>query len=111
MQMVLSVQAALNGLSHSEDLLMNGPSSETSPLCRAVTYDGHTVHVRICRWHSYGWHLEVIDASGNLTGWIEEFGTDEKALHEFYRTLLEEGIGDLVGDPSGFPCCGVQMSA
>lgn len=35
----------------------------------------------------------------------------EKALHEFYRTLLEEGIGDLVGDPSGFPCCGVQMSA
>lgn len=74
-----------------------------SPLCRAITHDGHTVYVRIHRSYSGGWNLEVVDANGNLTGWIEEFGSDKKALDELYRTLLEDGIGCLVGPPWSFP--------
>jgi hypothetical protein len=55
------------------------------------------VYVRIYRSDFDGWILEVADAFGNLTGWIEQFESDQKALDEFYRTLLEEGIRSLVG--------------
>ena len=85
-----------------EDLLKQDFSVEISPLSRAITHDGHTVFARISRSRSSEWTLEVVDAFGNFTGWIEMFGSDQKALDEFYRALLEEGIGSMVGRPSGF---------
>lgn len=73
-----------------------------SPLCRAIAHDGYSVYVRIYRYDSGGWILEVADAFGNFTGWIEPFESDQKALDEFNRTLLEEGIDSLVGPVSSF---------
>ena len=98
---MLTTQAGVDGVVPEADLLM-GSSLEISPLSRAITHDGHTVFAQIVRSQPSEWTLEVIDAFGNFTGWLEIFESDQKALDEFYRALLEEGIGSLVGGPSNF---------
>jgi len=47
--------------------------------------------------------VEVIDAFGNHTIWNDQFDTDQQALDEVSRTILDEGIGSLVSGPGGMP--------
>ncbi len=72
-----------------------------SPLQRAYSENDQTVKVYIYRMEGAAWTLEVVDMHGNSTVWDEEFETDQAALEEFFRTVAEEGIGVLVGEPSG----------
>ena len=44
-----------------------------------------------------GWFLEIIDELNNSTVWDDPFETDEKALVEVKKTILEEGILSLIG--------------
>lgn len=102
-----NIYTTLEGVSSSGDLSMEDCKPEISPLSRAITHEDHTVYVQISRWDSNSWSLEVIDAYGNLTGWLELFESDQKAVDEFYRALLEEGIRSMVdGDCS----CGSSSS-
>lgn len=73
-----------------------------SSLCRAITSSGHTVHVEIHRTEEGKWTLQVADGLGNVTAWLQEFESDEQALNEVYRTILEEGVAALVGPASSF---------
>jgi len=75
-----------------------------SSLCRTITSNGYTVHVGIYRTQEGKWTLEVVDQLGNITGWLEAFDSDERALDEVYRTILEEGVAALVGNASSFGC-------
>lgn len=77
---------------------MTDPVPKMSPLCRSVTSDGHTVRIEIYEGGAGGWILEVVDAYDNSTVWDEEFESDQKALDEANRTILEDGIGSLVGE-------------
>lgn len=40
------------------------------------------------------------DVFGNSTVWDDLFETDQAALDEFFRTIQEEGIASLIGEPS-----------
>ncbi|HEU4487257.1 MAG TPA: hypothetical protein VFR96_17365 [Povalibacter sp.] len=73
----------------------------TSPLCRSVTENGHTIRLDIYRGPDTGWTLEAIDSANNSTVWDDLFATDQAALDEAMRTIREEGIGSLVGPPDG----------
>jgi hypothetical protein len=72
---------------------------ETSPLCKSVTRDGITVHVKIYRLRGEGWSLEVIDQEGGSTVWDDTFANDQDAYVEFYRTLELEGMRSIVEPP------------
>ncbi|PPV04967.1 hypothetical protein XbrCFBP1976_19555 [Xanthomonas bromi] len=72
----------------------------TSPLCRSISANGHTVQVEIYRGPDTAWTLEVIDASNTSTVWDDLFATDRAALDEVLRTIRDEGIETLVG-PAG----------
>lgn len=72
----------------------------TSPLCRAVASDDHTVRVEIYAHDEGGWILEVVDEFNNSTVWDDSFATDQAALDEALRTIREEGIESLIGPPS-----------
>ena len=67
--------------------------------CRFVSSAGKTVQLEIYGTGNDDWLLEVVDAHGNSTCWDEPFETDDAALEEFERTLAEEGIQALIGDP------------
>jgi len=72
-----------------------------SPLCQDVRSDGETVEVAIYRGaEDKTWILEVVDEYGNSTVWDDEFATDNEALKEVLKTIDEEGIESLIGDPS-----------
>lgn len=81
----------------------NDPEIKMSPLCRSLTVEGHTVQVEIYEGDPGKWLLEVVDASGNSTVWNEQFDSDQQALEEVSKTILEEGIGSLIGSPDGAP--------
>lgn len=70
-----------------------------SQLCRAVTDKGHTVRLEIYRGLETEWSLEAVDAFNNSTVWDDLFPTDQAALDEALRTIREEGIESLVGEP------------
>lgn len=70
----------------------------TSPLCRSVTENGHTIRLDIYRGPDTGWTLEAVDSSNNSIVWDDLFATDQAALDEALRTIREEGIESLV-DP------------
>ena len=72
----------------------------TSPLCRAVTADGHTVRLEIYRGPDTEWTLEAVDELNNSTVWDDLFPTDQAALDEALRTIRDEGIESLIGSPS-----------
>ena len=75
---------------------MKEPELIMSPLCREISVEGHTLYIEIYRAQSRGWTLQVGDAQGNVTGWIEEFASDQEALDKVHCTILLEGIGSLV---------------
>ena len=71
----------------------------TSPLCRSITENGHTIRLDIYRGPDTDWTLEAVDSSNNSTVWDDLFSTDQAALDEALRTIREEGIESLVGPP------------
>ncbi len=71
-----------------------------SALCQDVTRDGKTVRVEIYEDGKGGWILEVVDEHRGSTVWDESFPTDQGALDEALRTIAEEGIESLIGEPS-----------
>ncbi|MDQ3287152.1 MAG: hypothetical protein M3Q42_02615 [Pseudomonadota bacterium] len=72
----------------------------TSPLCRSITEKGQTVRVEIYRGPDTGWTLEVVDELNTSTVWDDMFATDQAALDEALRTILDEGIECLIGPPA-----------
>jgi len=70
-----------------------------SPLTQSVTRDGKTVQVDIYENGEGGWLLEVVDEYWNSTVWDEPFTTDQAALAEALKTIEEDGIESLIGDP------------
>ena len=76
------------------------PSAERSPLCQSLTKDGHTVKIEIYQGDDPGkWILEVVDQFWNSTVWDDQFDSDQQALDEVQKTVREEGIESLIGDP------------
>ncbi|MGL1835188.1 UPF0149 family protein, partial [Rhodocyclaceae bacterium SMB388] len=71
-----------------------------SPLQQYYTVGTHTVEICIYRMPHTAWTLEVIDEHGNSTVWDDEFGTDQAALDEVMRTIRDDGIRSLIGEPS-----------
>lgn len=75
----------------------------SSPLCRKVTANRHTVRVEIYQSGEGGWILEVVDEFNNSTVWDDPFPTDQSALDEALRTIRDEGIESLIGPPNVRP--------
>ena len=71
-----------------------------SPLQQTYTVGKHKIEIQIYRMPHTAWALEVLDIYGNSTVWDEEFATDQAALDEVLRTIREEGIETLIGEPS-----------
>lgn len=74
-----------------------------SPLSQLVTRDGKTVRIDIYEDGEGGWLLEVVDEYWNSSVWEEAFATDQAALDEALKTLDEEGIESLIGEPPAIP--------
>jgi uncharacterized protein len=77
------------------------PAPRLSPLSQSVTRDGKTVQIDIYENGEGGWLLEVVDDYGNSTVWDDSFTSDRDALDEALKTIDEDGIGSLIGAPSG----------
>ena len=71
-----------------------------SPLSQSVTRDSKTVQIEIYEDGQGGWILEVEDDYRNSTVWDDSFATDRAALEEALRTIDEQGIDALIGEPS-----------
>lgn len=68
------------------------PHLVTSSLSCKVTRDGISLEVGIYRLETEtGWSLEVINAAGTSIVWDDLFPTEEAALAEFERTVVDEG--------------------
>lgn len=75
---------------------------EVSPLSQQISSGGRTVSVEIYRLEGEtSWALEVVDEYNNSTVWDDTFETDSAALTEAKKTILEEGIGVLIGPKNG----------
>ncbi|MCL1556380.1 hypothetical protein M3O38_13560 [Xanthomonas nasturtii] len=72
-----------------------------SPLCQSITEKGQTVRLEIYRGPDSDWTLEAVDSFNNSTVWDDLFTTDQAALDEGLRTIREDGIASLIGQPSG----------
>ena len=70
-----------------------------SPLQQHHTVGALTVEICIYRSPETAWSLEVVDEYGNSTVWEDEFETDQAALDEVIRTIHEDGIESLIGEP------------
>lgn len=82
-----------------------------SPLCQDVTRDGKTVRVEIYEDGKGGWILEVVDQNHTSTVWDDSFPSDQAALDEALRTIDDEGISPLIGDPPHAPASGHPSGA
>lgn len=71
-----------------------------SPLQQHYTVGGHTVEICIYHMPDTAWTLEVVDEHGNSTVWNDEFETDQAALDEVMRTIRDDGIESLIGEPT-----------
>lgn len=71
-----------------------------SPLQQHYTVGDDTVEICIYRMPQTSWALEVIDEHGNSTVWDDEFETDQAAFDEVMRTIREDGIASMIGEPS-----------
>ena len=72
---------------------------EFSPLCQAVSRDGKTVQVTIYGDGEGKWILEIEDGYGTSCIWNDLFDTDQLALDEAFKTIDEDGIDSLIGQP------------
>lgn len=70
-----------------------------SALCRPIASGADTVQVHIYQGDPGKWLLEVEDKFGNSTVWDDQFDTDQLALDEVMKTISEEGIESLIGEP------------
>jgi hypothetical protein len=80
--------------------MTNEPELIYSPLEQTYTSSGKSVEINIYRLPDTGWTIEVVDQHGNSTVWDGEFATDQLAFDEVMRTISEEGIDVLIGEPS-----------
>lgn len=71
-----------------------------SPLQQTYTISNKSIEIEIYRQPDTDWTLEVVDEHGNSTVWDDEFATDQLAFDEVMRTIAEEGIDALIGEPS-----------
>lgn len=78
----------------------DNPRPLHSPLAQSLTRDGKTVQIEIYEDGEGGWLLEVVDEHGSSTVRDDPFQCDRDALDEALRTIEEEGIESLIGDPS-----------
>ncbi|MCC6632483.1 MAG: hypothetical protein IT482_10500 [Gammaproteobacteria bacterium] len=76
------------------------PELVVSPLSRTVTKDERSVEVQIYRIEPGQWVLEAVDEFQNSTVWDDQFDTDQQALDELMRTIADDGIGALIGEPA-----------
>lgn len=67
--------------------------------CQSISRDGKAVQLEIYSTGQNDWILEAVDEHGNSTVWDGLFDTDKAAFEEFNRTLSEEGIEALIGEP------------
>jgi uncharacterized protein len=70
-----------------------------SPLQQTYTINDKSIEIQIYRLPDTGWTTEVVDAYGNSTVWNGEFATDQLAFDEVMRTIAEDGIDSLIGEP------------
>ena len=66
-----------------------------------MTRDGKTVQIDIYENGEGGWLLEVVDEHWNSVVWDASFASDREALDKALITIEHEGIGALIGSPSG----------
>ena len=67
-----------------------------SPLTRAHSAEGHSLHIQIYRSAGSPWILEIEDELGTSTVWDEPFETDTAALEAAFLAIDEEGIHHFV---------------
>ena len=72
-----------------------------SPLSGEIPSGGKSVQVDIYEHENGGWILEVVDEYNNSTVWDDTFETDSAALTEAKKSILAEGIDDLIGPEDG----------
>jgi len=70
-----------------------------SPLSQTLTRDDKSIEVYIYDDGNSGWLLETVDQYGNSVVWDLAFATDTEALDEVLKTIEEEGIDVLIGQP------------
>ena len=64
-----------------------------SPLQQRHTSNGHTVEICIYKLEQdEEWLLELVDAGGTSTVWVEKFPTDQAALEEALRSIAVDGV-------------------
>ena len=66
-----------------------------------MTRDGKTVQIDIYENGEGGWLLEVVDEHWNSVVWDASFSSAREALDEALNAIEREGIGALIGSPSG----------
>ena len=71
-----------------------------SSLQQTYTVDGKSIEIQIYRLPDTGWTIDVVDEHGNSTVWNDEFATDQLAFDEVMRTIAEDDIDPLIGEPS-----------
>lgn len=79
---------------------MSEPELVYSEHCQSVSSGGRSVRLEIYGTGQNDWILEVVDEHGNSTVWDDPFDTDQAAFEEFQRTLADEGIESMIGNPS-----------
>ena len=80
----------------------NEPEIEYSHLSGAISSGGKMLDVQIYRSEGEArWLLEIEDEFGNSTVWDETFETEEKAMTEAKKSILEETAGAFVGPEDG----------
>jgi hypothetical protein len=77
--------------------LQREPAVIVSDLSKTVSKGGVSVQVQIYRFkQDTDWVLEVVNSSGASFVWNESFASDEAALVEFTRVVIQEGFDAFV---------------
>ena len=91
----------IDSIPSRDDVTQEDQTPSCSPLAQSVTRDGKTVQIDIYEHGEGGWLLEVVDEHWNSIVWDASFSSDREALDEALNTIEREGIGALIGSPSG----------
>jgi hypothetical protein len=71
-----------------------------SSLSRVVACEGEEFEIQISEASSRRWSLEVINAQGVRSSWLNFFRSDENAMREALKTLAAAGPADFAMDLS-----------
>ena len=78
------------------------PKLIVSEKSQPVSSGGKTVYVEIYRMDDEeGWALSIDDEFNNTSAWDNTFETEDGALIEAKKAILEEGINKFIGPESG----------